>query len=340
MRHPTVVLALAVVAAGCGDVPLEVPSSATEVTPMSALSSSVVGLPAAMSIDELNAQLAAAGAPYAIAKAEYVLAAEASGPLADAADHTVFANNRQLRLPSRWVPGDTRRDADGNRLTYVTYRGAEPAFGLAVLNASGVGDPAAVEAAIDNSFATWNAMQCSNVELVRRDEAGFWPSAVFNLGGNPYVADIVTIGFLPGIYFDAFVGAGASQNVLGVTFTFVFGTNMPDGTFVPSDVDNDGRNDTALKEVWYNNAFLWRTNPTVPGTDIETVALHENGHALELGHFGMIHATFNNGKGNNRPGTLHVSPRAVMNAIILGDLRAPLGTDNAAYCGNFSDWPS
>jgi hypothetical protein len=38
------------------------------------------------------------------------------------------------------------------------------------------------------------------------------------------------------------------------------------------------------------------------------VALHENGHALGLGHYGKVFVTTNNAK-------LHIAPRAVMNAL-------------------------
>jgi hypothetical protein len=79
-----------------------------------------------------------------------------------------------------------------------------------------------------------------------------------------------------------------------------------------------------LRRSWYNDAFHWNTTGIGPKVDIETVALHENGHALGLGHFGTLFLTDN--------GKLHVAPYAVMNAIILGTLRRPLGTDNASFC--------
>jgi len=113
-----------------------------------------------------------------------------------------------------------------------------------------------------------------------------------------------------------------------VTFTFIW----VDGNGDPTDINGDHRNDTALKEIWYNNAFLWSTNGGA-GVDVETVALHEEGHAVELGHFGRV-------AGNVQTGKLTVSPRAVMNAFILGVLRSPLGTDEASYCGNFASWPN
>jgi hypothetical protein len=283
--------------------------------------------PVARSIDGINDALAARGAEVRLARAEWVPTAQ--GVRADRAggpNHVVFADDRNLRLESRWVPGDPRRDGrtalnqfvDG---TFAVANGAIP-----------------VEGEIDASFETWNQVACSALRTVDLPDDGRFPSALLTLNGQPGdVAgiDIGTVGFLPGFIFDIVLGPGASTRTLGVTFTFTF--IGPDGE--PTDIDGDGRNDTAFKEVWYNDAFAW-TADAAPGLqDVQTVALHENGHALELGHFGKVHATFNQGRGNDRPGTLHVSPRAVMNAVILGPQRELLGTDRAAFCGNFSSWP-
>jgi len=271
---------------------------------------------------EANQKLAAQGVNYRVDRAEYVV----SGTGEEAAGRTVFADNRTLRLTSRWVPGDERRVNPGPGLTYAHFQGfMESASGFDATPA------------IDASFDTWEALSCSTLELTKEILPGnVFPSGILSLGpsflNNPQLVDINTVGFLPGAIFDLVLGAGASDNVLGVTFTFVWGTNTPDG-FVPSDVDGNGRDDTAFKEVWYNDDFAWTLNGSVNPYDVETVALHENGHALEIGHFGSIFRTEANGK-------LHVSPRAVMNAAIVGRLRTPLGTDQASYCGNFAAWPN
>ena len=266
----------------------------------------------------LNAELAASGLNIAVERAEFVTVDDGSAE----AGQTVYANDRTKRLDSRWVPGDPRRDADGNDITYLNYS--------PLMAANGSID---AEPPIDASFATFNDVTCTGLNIVKRPDTGVFPSAIF-AGGDPFVADIVELGFLPGVYFELVLGPGTSEYVLGVTFTFIFGSFDAEGNFTPSDVDGDGRYDTALKEVWYNDDFTW-TDAGTGGIDIETVALHENGHALEMGHFGKIFTT-------GKPGSLklHVAPRAVMNAIILGELRDLLGTDNAAYCGNFASWPT
>jgi len=309
-------LAAAATLSACApDATEPVASSAVVDSPALAKARPPVGDVVSPELQKINAALAAAGAGYAVEMAEISYAPTASVDKAQ----IVFAFDRTLRLTSKWVPGDPRRDADGNNITYMIDQ--------TFMNANGAAN---AEAAIDASFGTWQQVSCSKLNIVKRMDDGNLNSAVLGYG-NPFAADIETLGFLPGDLFDAVLGDGASTNVLGVTFTFIFGSYVG-GQFTPSDIDNNGRTDTALKEVWYNNAFTWTTSDA-PGTDVETVALHENGHALELGHFGKVSVNLSSGK-------LIVSPRAVMNAFILGVLRTPLGTDNASYCGNFASWPS
>lgn len=232
------------------------------------------------------------------------------------AGQTVFANDRTKTLPSQWQADDPIRSTIygapvGNDLTHTVFSPFAVANGS--INA---------EADIDASFETWNNLKKnSGLDILKvPTPGGVFPSAILSLPGftsDPFAADISTIGFLPGSVFDAVLGPGASSSVLGVTFTFTW--------IAAPDV-------VALKEVWYNDDFSW-SNDGTPGTiDIETVALHENGHALGFGHFGKISVTNANGK-------LHVSPRAVMNAAYLGPVRDPLGTDKASFNNVYGSWP-
>lgn len=271
-------------------------------------------LDAASNIKDINSVLAAQGRNIRLAYAETV---GLSGGEAQAVGQTIYANDREKQLTAQWAPGDTRRNADGNNLTYLVDETSSLA------NGSIDSEPA-----IDASFDTWtNVKKNSKLNIVKVADPGIEPSIFF--GGNPLLADISEIGFLPGIFFEIIVGPGSSTNVLGVTFTFIW---VDDITGEPTDINNDGFEDVALKEVWYNDDFLWTTDPDGAGVDIETVALHENGHALGFGHFGKISVTNNNNK-------LHVSPRAVMNAIVLGTQRDLLGTDKASYNSIYGNWP-
>ena len=263
--------------------------------------------------DAINAKLAENGFDsIELLMAETITYSEEGGI---AAGQTLFANDRTKTLPSQWQAFDPIRSAVtgtqiGNDLTHTVF---SP---LAIANGSII-----AETDIDASFETWNTLKKnSGLDIIKvTTPAGVFPSAILAFPGlvsDPFVADISTIGFLPGSIFDSVLGSGSSASVLGVTFTFTW---------------NDAPDVVALKEVWYNDDFTW-SNDGAAGIDIETVALHENGHALGFGHFGKIFVTNNNGK-------LHVSPRAVMNASYLGPVRDPLGTDKASFNNVYGDWP-
>ncbi len=238
----------------------------------------------------------------------------------------IFANDRQLRLPTGWVARDLRRLSTDATLSYAVF---------APFATATVGGPAT--AAFDAAFATWNNANCSKLVINKR---ALGPSQFpsFLLTGLFPPADINAVGFLPGALFDQAFGAGSSATMVAVTVTFSFiqvgpnGVPLLDanGNTIPTDIDGDGRFDTAFKEIWFNDALEFSTNGA-PGTiDIESAALHEFGHALELGHFGKI-------AGDPKTGKLHVSPRAVMNAVNLGVQRTLLGTDKAAFCGTYAN---
>jgi hypothetical protein len=64
----------------------------------------------------------------------------------------------------------------------------------------------------------------------------------------------------------------------------------------------------------------WGINVALPGIDVETVALHENGHSLGIGHFGP-------------------PPAAVMNPVYAGIRHSPLAVDSAGMCSVWASWP-
>jgi hypothetical protein len=271
-------------------------------------------------LDSINRAIAARGLNVQLERAEFVVANKLG---AAASGQVVFANDRAKRLTSRWVAGDERRAADGDRINWLVvdpFMAAHTSTGSQVVTAS-----------VASAFHTWDSQTCTTLNVDQREWGGTtFPSGILDIGipTDPFEANINIIGFLPGAIFNTVLGPGSSASVLGVTFTFVF--INPDGT--PTDINHDGRDDTAFKEMWFNNDFAWTTTGLGSDIDVETVALHEIGHAFEMGHFGKIFGTFGNLK-------LHVSPRAVMNAAILGTLRSPLGSDNAAFCGNWASWP-
>jgi hypothetical protein len=254
----------------------------------------------------LNAQLEAAGSEIRLGYVEW-LASDDSGEVGQ----TVFFNDRVKQLGAHFVPGDPRR-AGRTNITYRVDQAEGAIDGLSV---------AQTTAAIDRAMATWQNVNCSTIPISRLPNlVGDIGLIEFlnGLGGSPIIAgDIVHAGWLP---------AGVlGNNVLAATFTFIF---VQGG--VPTDIDNNGKIDTALREILYNDRFIWRINSDI---DIETVALHEVGHGLSQGHFGTAFRTDANGK-------VHFAPRAVMNAAYSGIQQSPAGTDNGGHCSIWGSWPN
>lgn len=232
-------------------------------------------------------------------------------------------SNRIHQQPFRWVPGDPRRAAQGDDITYlVDQSDGATASGLA---------NAQIEDAIDRALATWDAETClKKVDLVKRVDSGADPDifdSFFGFGsfGDPFLADIVNAGWLPRAFFAAVTGA--PDNVLAFSVTFIF----VDDAGAPTDVNGDNHLDTALNEVYYNDTFgtpgeprqgnPWGIDVPLPGIDVESIALHENGHSLELGHFGP-------------------PPAAVMNPVYAGIRQSPRAIDHAGMCAVWGSWPN
>lgn len=267
----------------------------------------------------VNRQIAARGGKYAVREASLLFARTADPQRAS----IVFANDRLHRMGYRFVKGDPRRATQGAVLRQASFS----IFGFAPTGTTFIDS----KPSIDASFATWSSLTCAGLPIVNNAlPVGIFPSAMLDLGGweeDPLRSDINTVGFLPGGIFDWVFGWGASTYIIAATFPFVF----YDAAGNPTDIDGDNNDDTAFAEIWYNSDFLWNNTGVGPNIDIETAALHENGHALGLGHFGKISLNLSSGK-------LQFSPRAVMNAAVVNTQRTPLGADNASFCANWSSW--
>lgn len=254
----------------------------------------------------MNAGFEATGLDLRVDHADY-LTSEDSGEIGQ----TVFFNDRAKQIGAHFVPGDPRRGGRTN-ITFTVDQTEGAVDGLT---------QAQTNAAIFRAMATWDSVNCSTIPINRvAAPAGDIGVVEFlsGLGGSPVIAaDIVHAGWLP--------GGLLPPNVIAVTFTFVFVSGG-----VPTDIDNNGKADTAFAETLYNDAFVWRINGNI---DVETVALHESGHALSQGHFGKAFLTNSNGK-------IHFAPRAVMNAAYTGVQQEITGTDNGGHCSIWGSWPN
>jgi len=229
------------------------------------------------------------------------------------------------QLTSRWVPNDQRRIADGDNITYLVDQ-SNGATASGLTNAQ-------TEAAVDRALSTWASERAmKKVALVKRPDSGADPTIVDGLSGfggygNPFLADIVNAGWYPRAFFEAVGGPGGGRGILGVTFTFIF----VDGDGNPTDINGDNYLDEALSETYYNDTFgnpagdragnPWGIDIVLPGIDVQTVALHENGHAIDLGHFGP-------------------PPVAVMNPVYGGIRLSAFAPDNAGLNIVWQSWPN
>lgn len=214
----------------------------------------------------------------------------------------VFEDRGNKQIAPQWVPGDPRRGgrADvGYAVLPPGFPGIAPAPpGLAATD---------VNAAIDRAMATWEAQTCSDGLSVPKGTFPEW---------QRLESDILHVGFLP-----------LGEGVIGVTIPSVF---VDPATGEPTDIDSDGHPDYASAQIAYNSDFAWAIDGNI---DVETVVLHEAGHGLGQGHFGMAFITPANGK-------VHFAPRAVMNAAYSGPQQSLTGTDEAGHCSMYGSWPN
>ncbi len=313
-RHFLVsVAAIAVAVASCTDAPS---APEPDVTPAFAKNSTpsaeVFG-----TLDAANVALSTNGAPYRIAMAEYITASE-SGQVGN----TILAKNvGNKQLGYDFVPLDPRRGG-GREITWLNdaLDGAT-ASGLTAVNTL---------TAITSAMNTWDSQTCSTIPLSAVGSYGFDFGVVQNIlgfgGAAGAYADLTHAGWLPAAFFDALT-QGGSGFILGVTFTFIF----TDGSGGFTDIDGNGRGDTAFREIYYNDAFSWADDGS-NNVDVESVALHEAGHGLSQGHFGTVSIKNN--------GTLNRAPMAVMNAIYSQPLATLQGSDNGGHCSNWGQWPN
>ena len=275
-------------------------------------------------LDNTNTALAKKRANYRVGKIEVITA----NP--DEMGITVLWKSvGSKQLVHDYVPYDTRRewDADPNNITFSI----DPFDGM---TANGV--PAATTAhEIRDAMATWTTVQCSNADLnevVSTVDLGVF-AYLNRLGGSPeIVADLHHAGWQE-------VEFGGSTIAATITFVFI------DAAGNPTDIDGNGRADTAFREIYYD-AFCQGCNPPAifwweiangvndPGldVDIESIALHESGHGLSQAHFGTGFVTLNNN-------VLHQTSNSVMAAAYAGPRTDLQGTDFGGHCSNWASWP-
>jgi hypothetical protein len=261
----------------------------------------------------VNGQLQARGAAVRLAVAEFYAASHQAG-------QTVYFDDRTHQLGAHWVPGDPNRYGV-NDIYWLSEAVEGTANGVSFEN---------TQNAVASAMNTWNTQDCGVIPLVQLPDYGIdwgYVQYLVGMGGVPgWYADITHAGWLPPLFFDMIGGPGASENILGVTFTFIWVDSV---TGEPTDMDNNKKQDVAFREIYYNNYFTWGIDAHF---DVETIVLHEAGHGVSLGHFGKLFKTDANGR-------FHFAPLAVMNAGYTQIQHVLKGTDIASFCSIWAHWP-
>lgn len=267
----------------------------------------------------LQDQLRSAGMTHVALDSAALLFSDPSW--AGVAPDELFADKFGHTLLSQFVENDPRRASPPNTIRYVVDQSdgeARNTFGIGPLTLTN----ATTEPELDAAMAAWGTVGCNGPRIEKVVDPGADPDLFdgllmgdASLVGTPF-ADITHAGWLPATFFDALMEFG-SFRIAAMDITFVF----IDSAGNPTDADGDGLKDVAFKELYYNQRLGYGTGGNPNTFDIQTLALHEAGHAFGLGHVGKF---------VTKAGIFR--PKAIMNFAYLGEDRRIYGTDHASFC--------
>ncbi|MHC4982641.1 MAG: matrixin family metalloprotease [Planctomycetota bacterium] len=160
-----------------------------------------------------------------------------------------------------------------------------------------------ISSALRSTFSTWASVESSSLTFTEKADNGGnydltdgspgnwyggYPGDSLDQGANYLYANVTFGGWLPNEYFDYLEDGrinGKPSNILGVTWL-----GRVRGPL--------SRKPRWIADVFLNDGWTWSLNGDDPATgafeiDIETVVLHELGHAIGLDHEDRVPAVMN-----------------------------------------------
>jgi hypothetical protein len=302
---------------------------------------------------KLNSKLAAKRSKLRIGKAELIVDPNVWN---GASSTVLIANDRIRGLAYEWVAGDARRNHRVG-LTYavdpvLTAPNHNLALDPTILTRPATRNPdgsnrrsvpnAQLDIQIEEGMTAWRNQTCSDAPIQRvAVPAGVDPDQLDQVilgqrinSNYAQVADVVQSGWLPPVFFEA-IQTGGGTGIIGVAFSFWFVDDKGTPTEaddVPTDVNSDGRLDTGLVEIYYNNAFFWGTTRALNVVDFYSIIAHETGHSLGLAHFGQVFVTKKDAADGLQIADIKYAPLALMNAVYVTGRNEIAGSDLSSYC--------
>lgn len=248
-------------------------------------------------------------------------------------------------FPYQWVGHDPRRHPSEGLTLYYRIDLTELPPGISA---------AETEAAINAAAGTFNRETCgTNFQLVRIDEnpgadLGWVQRQVLGTGGSDAPqADITFAGWLEDDFWTGIGFPNAFGLAVPVLFdadgsSWIWGLDAFDPTQATTDINNDRKRDLFATEIYFRRNANYVTDDEELGNtlfyiDLQTIVLHELGHALGMDHFGRTSVILDE-NGELVEVVINENSANVMNTNNYFVRRNLRGSDRASFCQLYGNW--